>query len=342
MRRAVFLIGLLSSPSWAAGTCQCEASFGACKEVRLSDLVFIGTVESIQPIFLSRWYGTNQSAMESLNTAFVRAQEHPSADSLREVKDLYLATFPQLDERQKKLVESSDSVRQLTSFFDSSLDRGMRVHFNVKSIYKREDDDDAAKAAAKKTGGKPQKDDDDDEKKAPNVLDVWTAAGDCGYDFQLGETYLVYANNEEGADYYFTSSCMRTKRLSDAGEDLGYLYFYKNQPEASSRLDGFTTSDRKSQLAMDAMHEPAAIGSPVSGLILQLQSDRFTHYAESDSGGRFLFDGLPTGTYQLSVFAAGFPKTNQLVAGPRRLNIKEKSCVRQVFVIPSLVADEIR
>src|ERR1700679_4214713 len=121
MRRAVFLIGLLASASWAANACPCEASFGACKEVRLSDLVFVGSVESIQPIFLSRWYGTNQSALASLNTAFLRAQEHPSADSLREVKDLYLATFPQLDERQKKLVETADSLRQVTSFFDSSL-----------------------------------------------------------------------------------------------------------------------------------------------------------------------------------------------------------------------------
>lgn len=141
--------------------------------------------------------------------------------------------------------------------------------------------------------------------------------------------------NEEGADYYFTSSCMRTRRLSDVGDDLAYLYFYRNQPEASSRLEGFATSGRNSQLAMDLMHEPAAIGSPVSKLIIQLKSDRFTHYAESDSGGRFLFDALAARTCQLSAFAAGFPKTNLLIAGPRRLNIKEKSCcVRQVFVIP--------
>ena len=332
MRGAVFLIGLLSSPSWAAGTCQCEASFGACKEVRLSDLVFIGTVQSIQPIFLSRWYGTNQSAMESLNTAFIRAQERPSADSLREVKDLYLAAFPQLDERQKKLVETADSLGQMTSFFDSSLDRGMRVHFQVKTIYKRGGDDDGV---SKKAAGKDPKDDDDDkDKHPPDALDVWTTAGDCGYDFQLGETYLVYANDEEGADYFFTSTCMRTKRLSDAGDDLAYLYFYKNQPESSSRLEGFTTSDRKSQLAMDPMHEPAGIGSPVGGVILQLKSDRLARYAESDAAGRFLFDGLPDANYELSVFAGGYPKSNQLLAGPRHLHIKEKSCARQIFVLP--------
>lgn len=333
MLRDVLLVGILSAACWPASACQCEASFGVCKEVRVSDLVFIGEVDSIQPLFLSRWYGTNQSAMTSLNDAFLRAQEHSSADSLRQVKDAYLATFPQLDERQKKLVESADNVQQMTSFFDSSLDRGMRVHLQVKALYKREDDDDDA---AKKAGGRHDKDDkkdDDDDKNRPQSIDIWTAAGDCGYDFQLGETYLVYANNEEGADYYFTSTCMRTKRLSEAGEDLEYLYFYKSQPDATSRIEGFATSDWRSQ-GIDPLHEPSAIGSPLKDIVLQLQSDRFTRYAETDSSGRFVFDGLPNGSYQFSAFARGYPKTERLLAGPRHLTIKDKSCIRQVFVLP--------
>lgn len=346
MLRNVVLIGCAWAACWPANACQCEASFGACKEVRISDLVFVGVVQSIQPLFMSRWYGANQTGMQSLNNAFLQAQEHPSPDSLHQVKDAYLATFPQLDELQKRLVESADSIQQISVLMDSSLDRGMRVHFQVKALYKQEDDDDDA---AKKPTGKDKKGDgkddkkdvdddkdkdDDNDKPAPAFLDVWTASGDCGIDFQLGETYLVFANNEEGADYYFTSSCMRTKRLSEAGEDLTYLYFYKNQPEASSRLEGFATSDRKSQLAIDALHDPAAIGSPVNGVILQLQADHFTRYAQSDSNGRFLFDGLPNGSYQLSIFAPGYPKPTNLLSGPRRLIVREKSCVRQVFVLP--------
>jgi len=324
MPRAVLFLVLLSFIGWTASACECEASFAACKEVRLSDLVFAGTVESIEPIFLSRWNGTNQAAMQSLNEVYIAAQEHPSADSLRYLKDKYLSMFPSMDEREKKQVQTADTIQQVASLFYSSLDRGMRVHFKVKTLYKQGDDD-----------AKDHKDkDDDDRKSAADFLDVWTTSGDCGYDFQIGETYLVFANNEEGADYFFTSTCMRTKRLSDAGEDLAYLYFYKNQPEASSHLEGFATSDRKSQLAMDPMHEPAAIGAPVTGVILQLKSDRFTRYAESDTGGRFLFDGLPEANYELSVFASGYPKTNQLLAGPRRLHIKEKSCARQIFVLP--------
>ncbi len=313
------VLSLLWVSSMVLSACECEASFAACKEVKVSDLVFIGSVESIEPISLNRWYRANQSALQSLNDAFIKAQEHPSAESLRQVKDTYLAMFPGMDDREKKQIQSADTIQQMTSMFYSSLDRGMRVHLKVKSLLKQGDDDDDA-------GHKTKKDAD--------FLDVFTTAGDCGYDFQIGETYLVYANDEEGADYFFTSTCMRTKRLSEAGEDLAYLYFYKNQPDASSRLEGFATSDRKSQLAIDPLHEPAAIGSAVAGVILQLKSDKLTRYAESDTGGRFLFDGLPEANYELSVFAKGYPKTNQLLAGPRRLHVKEKSCVRQIFVLP--------
>src|SRR6202021_850578 len=103
MLRAVLVLCLLLSLSscWTASACECTASFSAWKEVKLNDLGFIGTVESLEAIFLSRWYGANQSALRSLNDAFVRAQKHPSVDSLRQVKDTYLATFSDLDERER-------------------------------------------------------------------------------------------------------------------------------------------------------------------------------------------------------------------------------------------------
>ena len=53
-------------------------------------------------------------------------------------------------------------------------------------------------------------------------FDVWTSSGACGFDFQVGETYLVYA--DEGSNLFFTSSCTRTNRLSDAGPDLSYFF----------------------------------------------------------------------------------------------------------------------
>jgi hypothetical protein len=304
-----------------AQACECEVTFSSCREVKTSDLVFIGTVLSIEPLFLNRWSGAEQSAMRSLHELYIQAQERPSAETLRSLKDKYLATFPALDDREKKQVQAASSVEQMASFLSTSLDRGMRIHLQVKTLFKQGDEDNAA-ASTK------------EPKKDPDFLDIWTTFGDCGYDFQIGETYVVYADQEEGTDYFFTNTCTRTKRVSDAGDDLAYLYFYKDQPGASSRLEGFVTSDRKSQRFIDPMHDPSGIGSPVSGLIFQLHSTGLTRYAESDSNGRFVFDGLPEGSYDLSAFANGYPKTNQLLAGPRRLFMKEKSCARQVFVVP--------
>lgn len=43
----------------------------------------------------------------------------------------------------------------------------------------------------------------------------------CGYAFELGTSYLVYAGGEP--DKLDVSSCSRTRRLSDAGEDLAAL-----------------------------------------------------------------------------------------------------------------------
>lgn len=322
MPRAVLALCFLSFFlfSQAAQACQCEASFTTCKEVKLSDLVFIGTVESIEPIFLSRWNGTNQSSMRVFNDAYSDAQQHATPESLAHLKDTYFKMFPGLAEQEKKQMQTAGTIQEVAALLYSSLDRGMRVRLKVKTAYKLGDDDDDDK-----TG---------DRKKDPDSFDVWTAFGECGYDFQVGETYLVYANEEEGSNYFFTSSCMRTKRLSEAGEDLAYLFFYKNQPEQSSRLEGFATSDWNSQRVVDPLHDPTKISGPVAGVIVRLQSDRFVRYAETSGDGRFLFDGLPKGTYQLSVFASGYPQTDQLLSGPRTLAIKEKSCSRQILLLP--------
>lgn len=43
----------------------------------------------------------------------------------------------------------------------------------------------------------------------------------CGYAFQTGQTYLVYAYSEKGK--LNTNMCSRTKPVSEAGEDLSAL-----------------------------------------------------------------------------------------------------------------------
>ena len=142
-------LSLLWVSSMVLSACECEASFAACKEVRVSDLVFTGTVESIEPIFLNRWYGTDQSAMRSLNEPLFTPRSTPRPNP-SQVKDTFLATFPGMDDREKKQVQAADTVQQMASMFYSSLDRGMRVHLKVATLFKQGDDDDDAGHKARK------------------------------------------------------------------------------------------------------------------------------------------------------------------------------------------------
>jgi hypothetical protein len=60
---------------------------------------------------------------------------------------------------------------------------------------------------------------------AGSVTEVITGLGDfdCGFHFERGERYLVYAHRIEEDKRLYTSICTRTRSLSEAGEDLKYL-----------------------------------------------------------------------------------------------------------------------
>ncbi len=130
----------------SAHPCQCISSFGACQEVGASDIIFIGTVESIEPIFMNRWYSTNQASMRSLNEAYIAAQHSSSATALARLKDAYLNSFPALAADDKRRLQSARTIHDVASLFDSTMDRGMRTHLRVRTLFKQESDDDDSPA----------------------------------------------------------------------------------------------------------------------------------------------------------------------------------------------------
>ena len=272
----------------------------------------------MEPLFLSRWNLSSHGSMESVNEAYSDARLHPSTVSIDRLKDAYRKAFPDLAADQQDRLQTAKTAASVAALFYSGLGHGMHVRFKVKTLFKHDDDDDDRPAEANQ-----------------DALDVWTPFGDCGYDFQAGETYLVYANNDEGSSNSLsTDVCTRTRRLSEAGEDLAYLFFYKDQPTASTRVEGFTTSDELYRLTLDRLHDPETIRSPVAGVVVELQSERLTRFTESDRNGRFVFDGLPEGDYKLSAFEAGYPVNATLLAGPKPFHVDAKSCSLQVLLLP--------
>ncbi len=311
-----FIPGLVLLPV-LANACQCEFSLSSCKEAAASNFVFIGTVELVEPKFLNGWNAASPAWLRLLNDAYIEAEKSPSPKTLASLKSTYLRTFPELDDSRKQELQAAKTLPDVAGLFYSALDRGMRVRFKVKTLFKHGEDDDDA-------------DDQPDEEESS--LEVYTPFGDCGYDFQTGETYLVYANRDEDSNYIFTGSCTRTRRLSDAGEDLAYLFFYKDQREESARVEGFATTDGLNQLNFDHLH--GAIRSPVAGATIGLKSDKMERFTRADQSGRFVFDGLSEGDYKLSALVGGSPLNMQVLAGPQPIHVEEKSCVEQILLMP--------
>lgn len=248
-----------------------------------------------------------------------------SETTLAGLKDTYLKLFPDLAADDRIRLKAANTTREVTSLFYAGLDRGIRVRFKVRTVFKHEDDDADA--------GKPANTDDE-----PEFLEVTTPFGDCGSDFQPGETYLVYAtDDDENSGTFSTGSCTRTRRLSDAGEDLADLFFYKEKREESARLEGFATTDQGFLANFDALHNPQTIPAPVGDLVIELQSKGLTRYAQSDGNGHFLFDGLREGAYNLSAFAKGYPGNPEVLAGPQPFHIDSGGCGVQVLLLPGKV-----
>ena len=322
-------LALLARPAFPCG---CQSTVPVCNEVAYSNAVFIGTVESISPTFLSDGSLSRRPSLQQLNQANERFLFDHSPQNLTTLKDVFRKTFPDLPEDQRGRLDKADSQKSLVDLFSAVLGHGKRVRFRVSTVFRNGDDDDDQKAKDKeKDAGKNAKTKDDDDDTKDQVFDVWTPFGDCGFDFQTGETYLVYADSDEDTNIMETDSCTRTRRLSDAGPDLAYLYFYKERKAASGRLEGFTTFDTLYQVKQ---RDADKIDSPVPGVTVELKSAGGMRYTHSDPSGKFLFDGLEAGDYQLSGYAPGFPDTVKLLSGPKRFRIDARGCSNQVLLIP--------
>ena len=242
--------------------------------------------------------------VESVEPSFLNRWNPSKSSSLPLRQQLAGMDLPDYYKRRLATAKTSDDIARL---FYSVVAQGRRVRFKVKTTFRGEKEE---------------------------SLEVWTDSGDCGYDFQEGETYLVYADEDEETDRINTSVCYRNRRLSDAGDDLAYLFFYRNGGDESARLEGFVTSDELYQRELDRARDPEKVKLPVPGAVLELESGHGRRYTESDRDGRFIFDGLAGGEYSVSVFDAGYPQQVKLLAGPARVQVEKKGCASEIMLAP--------
>ena len=274
----------------------------------MSDVVFIGTVESLTN---ARTLFESAKTPQDLQTLFKSYALQESSATLR-IKTIF---------------------RKPADFADRDDDPAPR---DVSKPGAKHDDDDkqrgAKKTAPKDRAEKDKAHDPNDDLKEGDQVVIYTEPGDCGFNFQKGEIYLVYAIEDEQDTRLETTACTRTARASDAGEDLAYLYFLQNDPQ-SARLEGFVTSEPK-HLTADRFQYTGRIDAPVPGLRIQLDSDHRSLDTTSDRNGRFVFDGLAEGSYNISAYPADATSRSSRLATAGTLRIEARSCKSAVMLIP--------
>jgi hypothetical protein len=316
----VFLV-LIMMPECLLG-CKCLVSFPVCQEVAASSVVFIGTVKSIDPPLLDP--SRRGSAIVPAET-IDPLQQDPSPVAVTRLKEVYLKMLGELPEQAKRELEAATTYKQVEEAFNAIMTQGRRARFRIWAVFHEQNDGDEGND--KNAGVK--RDGDDDKKVLDRELAVWTGVDDCGINFQLGETYLVYAGEDEETGKLETSICSRTKRLSDAGPDLAYLHFFSTGGTMASRIEGsVTTAETKNPAGR---LNGASI--PVKGAFVGLTWSGGARYTPSGPDGRFVFDGLAGGRYELSVYDDLFPDKVTILAGPQRVDVAQRSCAAPVLVV---------
>jgi hypothetical protein len=318
-------IVLLTIPALASA-CTCQLGLSVCNEVAAGTLVFSGTVESVTPHLLDRWNRDRRGSMDELGAVHERFSRDGSPANLAALKREIQRLLPDLPLDRQQQLDSATTHDDLVRLFGDVLDQGRLVKFRVKEVY----------ATGKDPDDKDDKDakNDDDDTTESKEISVWTPFGDCGVDFQTGETYLVYSTNDEETGVISATQCTRTKRLTDAGADLPYLAFYRDTPQAAGRLEGFTTYDPLYHTKEFPPQESDVPNQPAEGLWLELTSPAGPRFTQSDRQGRFLFDGLAAGDYQVKAWAPGFPEAMRQLAQSPQFRLEAKACGRPILVIP--------
>jgi hypothetical protein len=78
------------------------------------------------------------------------------------------------------------------------------------------------------------------DKQKPMRLSTGLGGGDCGFDFEVGKEYLVYAFKDETGELS-TNICTRTTRLEKSSENLAYPSGKRVAPAANKEASTRTT-----------------------------------------------------------------------------------------------------
>lgn len=145
-----------------------------------------------------------------------------------------------------------------------------------------------------------------------------SGGGDCGYNFTVGERYLVYANLHENR--LGTSICSRTKAFAQANDDLAFL------GNLSSAAPGATIQGivaRRQSSKTDSSPLPSDIRVVISG-------NNIRRVLPLDDEGHFRVRGIPPGKFKVTL---KLPETLITERPERELVVSDRGCATAFYPV---------
>lgn len=137
------------------------------------------------------------------------------------------------------------------------------------------------------------------------VVATGAGGGDCGFQFEQGETYLVYGNQSSTSGHLETGICSRTSLVDDAADDIAYLRGLATADKIVS-LYGMVYRERQAAAIGDDSGAPPDPGGPMAHVDIAIEdltaaSITPVQTITSDGEGWYEFEGLSPGRYEISL-----------------------------------------
>jgi hypothetical protein len=148
--------------------------------------------------------------------------------------------------------------------------------------------------------------------------------GDCGFSFQGGSRYLVYAYTNPEDKKLHTSICSRTRALSRAREDLDYI-----RGLASAAPGGLIFGEvQRYREGLD----PGPRQTPMAGLKIRIVGTEKQVEVTTGPDGRFSVAGLPPGDYTLKL---SVPPGRTSSHAEQKVKVADRGCAQVHFGVVS-------
>ena len=146
--------------------------------------------------------------------------------------------------------------------------------------------------------------------------------GECYFPFEVGSTYLVFAEIRKGTGSFTTSGCSLTHLVtSDVDPDLVFLRGLKTAPPTARILGGV-------YLPRDNSSRRSKFPNGIANVSVTLQGPTGAQTTQTNARGEFEFPEIPAGVYTVS---AEIPAGLVVQYPPHKMHVVERSCAEANF-----------